>query len=335
MKYLFSSLFSAFKTLFFLALGTGLLYFSFRNTNPQQMLEETRNADYFWVGMSVLVGLVAYYSRAARWLLLLEPLGYKPKISNRLYSVVFGYFANMAAPRIGEIARCSALNKVEKIPLDLLIGTVILERVLDVLILLFLVGVVFLLNLQRFGSFFINIFQDKINSLNGKTGTDFLYLSFMLAILFASAIFLFRKKIQAIPVAKKVERFLRGVLDGFATIGKMEKKYLFILYTGIIWLSYIMMTFVGFFALKATTHLSFSDGIFITVAGGIGMAAPANAGIGTFHTAVMFALAAIGIEKNAGLAFAVIMHASQMLFIVVAGTVSFVMLYIEKKKLMR
>jgi hypothetical protein len=295
------------------------------------MLGEIRDADYFWVGMSVLIGCVPYYSRAARWLILLEPLGYKPKISNRLYSIAFGYFANMAAPRIGEIARCSALNKVEKIPLDLLIGTVILERALDVLILFLLVGAAFFLNLQMFGRFFIDIFQEKLNSLNGETVIHFAWLSFIFAAILVAPIFLFRKKIRALPMAEKVKGFLRGVFDGFAAIGKIKKKYLFMLHTGIIWFSYIMMTVVGFLALQATAHLSFADGIFITAAGGIGMAAPANAGIGTFHAAVMFALAAVGVEKNAGLAFAVMMHTSQMLFIVISGIFSFVMLYIEKK----
>ncbi len=320
------------KYIFFLALGAGLLYFAFRNTNPQQMIQEMREANYFWVGISVFVSIFSYYSRAARWLILLEPLGYKPKVSNSLYSVFFGYFANIAAPRIGELARCSALNQTEKIPLNVLIGTVILERALDVVILLFLLVVAFVLNIELFGNFFLTIFRDKFNSIDSATLTKFSAIVFIILVFFSVLVFIFRKKIQQIPFAGKIKTFLRGVLDGFSTILKLKKKWLFIFHTLFIWGAYIFMTYLGFFALKETSSLSFSDGIFITVAGGIGMAAPANGGIGTYHAAVMFGLVAIGIEKNAGLVFATIMHASQVLFILVTGSFSFLMLYIEKNK---
>lgn len=317
------------KYSFFLALGIGLLYFAFRNTNPEQMLKEVRGANYFWVGMSVFSGIFSYYSRSARWLILLEPLGYKPKFSNSLYSVFFGYFANIAAPRVGELARCTALNQTEKIPLNALIGTVLLERVLDVVILFFLIIISFFLNAELFGQFFLNIFRDKIQ---GSGSLSLILLLFSLLAIAVLLLFLFRKKIMKVSFAERIKTFLRGVIDGFASIGKMKKKWLFVLHTLIIWSAYIAMTYLGFSALKETTHLSLSDGIFITVAGGLGMAAPANGGIGTYHAAVMIGLAALGVDKNPGLAFATIMHASQVLFILLTGGFSFVMLYLEKNK---
>lgn len=322
-------LFIILKYAFFLGLGIGLLYFAFRNTNPHQMLSEIRKANYFWVLMSVLSGIFSYYSRAARWLILLEPLGFKPKISNSLYSVFFGYFANIAAPRIGELARCTALNQTEKIPLNALIGTVILERVLDVVILFSLIIIAFILNAQLFGQFFLNIFQDKFQTPGNWNIIFAILIFFALILLF---LFLLRKKIMQVPFAEKAKVFLRGVFDGFVTVGKMKNKWLFILHTLIIWCAYIMMTYIGFLALNETSHLRFADGIFITVAGGIGMAVPANGGIGTYHAAVMFGLAALGIEKSTGLVFATIMHASQVLFILITGSFSFVMLYIEKNR---
>lgn len=317
------------KYVFFLGLGVGLLYFAFHNTNPSEMFEEISEANYFWVGMSVFAGIFSYYSRAARWLILLEPLGFKPKLSNSIYSVFFGYFANIAAPRIGELARCTALNQTEKIPLNALIGTVILERVLDVLILFLLIIISFLLNARLFGEFFLNIFSDKFKAADNL---NLIFYSLATLIIILLLLFLLRKKIMQIPFTLRIKTFLRGVFDGFAAIRKMKKKWLFTIHTLVIWFAYILMTYIGFSALKETAHLSFTDGIFITVAGGLGMAVPANGGIGTFHAAVMFGLAALGVDKNPGLVFATIMHASQVLFILLTGSFSFVMLYIEKNK---
>lgn len=293
------------------------------------MLKEISGADYFWVGMSVFSGIFSYYSRSARWLILLEPLGYRPKFSNSLYSVFFGYFANIAAPRVGELARCTALNQTEKIPLNALIGTVLLERVLDVVILFFLIIISFFFNAELFGQFFLNIFSGKWQSSGNLNLIILLFSFFALA---ALLLFLLRKKIMQLSFAGRIKTFLRGVIDGFAAIGKMKKKWSFVLHTLIIWAAYIAMTYLGFSALKETAHLSLKDGIFITVAGGLGMAAPANGGVGTYHAAVMFGLAALGIDKNPGLAFATIMHASQVLFILLTGGFSFVMLYLEKNK---
>lgn len=322
-------IFTIVKYVFFLGLGVGLLYLAFRNTNPHEMLREIRSADYFWVAMSVLAGVVAYYSRAARWLIVLEPLGYKPRLSTSLYSVFFGYFANIAAPRVGELARCTALNQTEKIPLNALIGTVILERAIDVVLLFLLMLTAFFLNTGLFGGFFQDIFREKLQSAQNMT-LVFLLLGFM--VLICLFLFFFRKRIMQFSFAEKVKTFLKGVFDGIAAIGKMKRKWLFVFHTAIIWVSYITMTYLGFFALSQTMHLSIADGIFITVVGGIGMAVPSNGGIGTYHAAVMFGLAAIGIDNNVGLAYATIMHASQALFIIVTGAFSFVMLYIEKNK---
>lgn len=317
------------KYALFLGLGIGLLFFALHSTNPEQMLKEIQGANYFWVFVSVLGSVFSYYSRAARWLILLEPLGYKPKFSNSLYSVFFGYFANLAAPRIGELARCTALNQTEKIPLNSLIGTVILERVIDVIILFLLIIIAFFLNAQLFGQFFTDVLQQKIQH-SGNMNIFFGMLAMGAAIILI--LFFLRKKIMQVPFAQKIKLFLSGVFEGFATIGKMKKKWSFITHTLIIWLAYIGMTYIGFFALKETSHLNFSDGIFITVAGGIGMAVPANGGIGTYHAAVMFGLNALGIENNIGLAFATIMHASQVIFILLTGSFSFVMLYLARNR---
>lgn len=323
------NLLTVLKYVFFLSLGIGLLYFAFRNTDPQKMIGDLKEADYFWVLASVLSGIISYYSRAARWLILLEPLGYKPKLSNSLYSIFFGYFANIAAPRIGELARCTAINQTEKIPLTPLIGTVILERAIDVVMLFSLILISFLLNAQFFGKFFSDNFSGGLPNVN----STLIFFAGLTVFVIFMLLIVFRKKLMQIPAMVKIKSFLKGIIEGFTSIAKMKKKWSFVMHTLAIWFAYILMTYIGFFAMKETAGLTFSDGIFVTVAGGVGMTIPANGGIGTYHTAVMLGLAALGIEKSAGLVFATIMHASQVLFILLTGSFSFVMLYIEKNKL--
>ena len=115
----------------FLALGILLLYLSFRGVDLNQLVEDLKAANYFWVVISLLCATVGYISRAIRWRLLIEPLNYKPPIKNVFYALMFGYFANFLFPRIGEITRCGSLTKSDKIPMDSLIGTVIIERAID------------------------------------------------------------------------------------------------------------------------------------------------------------------------------------------------------------
>ena len=116
-----------------LAVGITLLWLVFRHEDTDKIFRDITSADYRWAGFSLFISLVAYYVRAVRWKMLIEPLGYHPKLSNTFYSMMVGYLANLALPRLGEVSRCGALNRAEKIPFEKLIGTVIVERVIDVI----------------------------------------------------------------------------------------------------------------------------------------------------------------------------------------------------------
>ena len=129
-------LLSIIKYLFLLAVAGGLLYLAFRGVDLNKMVKSIAEANYGWLSVSVIVSLVAFVSRAYRWNLLIEPLGYEPKLSSTGYSLMVGYLANLAVPRLGEVSRCGSLSKAEKIPFNSLLGTVIVERVMDVICLI-------------------------------------------------------------------------------------------------------------------------------------------------------------------------------------------------------
>ncbi|MBE0655978.1 MAG: flippase-like domain-containing protein [Bacteroidales bacterium] len=143
----------------FLALGLSLLYFAFRGIDFQSLMGDFKKARYSWVILSLGFAMIAYISRAIRWNLIIEPLGYKPELKNTFFSLLVGYLANFAFPRIGEITRCATLGKKEKIPVDKLVGTVIVERVVDLFTLFLLLGVLIIFRFETLGNFLTKIFS--------------------------------------------------------------------------------------------------------------------------------------------------------------------------------
>src|SRR5215471_6716132 len=167
-------IFAVLKYLILLIVAGTLLYFAFRGISIKDVLKEVLKAKLSWVLLSILASVIAAFSRAIRWQILLEPLGYTPGLMNTSYSLMVGYFANLAFPRLGEVTRCAAMNRSEKIPFNVLLGTVIVERAVDVLTLLLLLFITAVLEFKRLGNFLNeNITQPIVrkfpNRLNSST----------------------------------------------------------------------------------------------------------------------------------------------------------------------
>lgn len=250
---------------------------------------------------------------------------------------MFGYLANFAFPRIGEITRCVTLGKKEKIPVDSLIGTVIVERALDLLMALLIMVILLVTRFDTFGVFFtshiIDPMQDRIATIFG--GIWILWL--IAAVVFIAAVillFIYREKLYRFKIFRKAGDLVRGIIEGLKTIGRLERKWEFIFHTLFIWGNYAMMTWVVVFALPGITdHLSFVDGIFLLVAGSMGMAAPVQSGIGAFHWIVSRGLHYVyGLSLADGLVFATLQHTSQMILVLVLGSISMLFIFSGRKK---
>ena len=323
-----------FNFLFFLAIGIVLLYFSFKGIDINLLVSELKNANYYWVALSLFFAFIAYLSRAYRWKLLIEPLGYKPPFKNVFYALMFGYFANLALPRIGEITRCGSLNKSDKIPMDSLIGTVIIERAMDLVVLLLLLVVLFITKLDSFGAFIkTNVFVPIYNKFINTVDLPFYYWFVVIAVCAALVVLYYyvKKRFKRSPFIIKIRKILRGIISGVKTVTKMRSRSQFFLHTFIIWISYYLMTFVVFFSIPATSSLSLIDGLFILVVGGLGMSAPVQGGIGAFHWIISSALMLYGLSKEQGLVFATIQHESQTIFAILLGTLSVLMLFLQSR----
>lgn len=257
-------------------------------------------------------------------------MGYKSSAANCVHSVTVGYLANLAIPRIGEITRCTTLNQVEDVPVNKLFGTILLERAIDMAILLGLIGSTFVLQFERIKAFFDQV----LGSGEGQEPSNLKFYLLATFILSIALVFVLRGKLKSFAFYAKVVAFLQGLKEGFQSISKMDRKLEFWLHTIFIWLMYFSMTFVCVYALPETSHLRFADGLILMVAGGLGMVVPAQGGIGSYHYAIILGMATLGIaqETGIGLTYATIVHAAQTLMILISGGLAVLLLYLARRK---
>ena len=321
----------ALKFLGFLAVGMLLLWLAFRKVDFRRLASNLKDADYFWLILSVFFSLIAFLLRTRRWQLLIHPLGFRPAFWHTFHSLMIGYLANLALPRIGEITRCVVLGKKEKIAVDKLVGTVIIERTIDFFsVLIFLVVIVFTSGaiIKKFlnESIFIPLRDKVFNILN----IPWIFWV-ILVLLGISALYLMirnRRKLRKFRFFAKISDIAKGVITGLKTITNLERKWEFILTTVLIWISYALMTWVVVFCLKSTSGISLWDSLIILVVGGLAMAVPVQGGFGAFHYAVSRVLAVLaGVSLEDGLTYAVLSHESQIIFEIIIGLISIYIMY--------
>jgi uncharacterized protein (TIRG00374 family) len=315
------------KFLAFLFIGLLLLWIAFRNVDFTRLGKGLREATYGWLILSLMFAVFAYMSRARRWVLLVRPMGYKPRFRNTFYAMMTGYLANLALPRIGEISKCVALGKKENIPVDKLIGTVVIERTIDFFSLVTIMVIMLFVDGSTLGPFLIdNIYeplQEKLSSVFGFAWIFWIILS-VSGLLILYVIYHYREKLRKIRFFAKIYDTLEGITHGLKTITAIEHKWEFLFHTVFIWVNYLLMTWVVVFTLDSTSHLDLADGIFILVIGGLGMTAPVTSGIGAFHFIVSQGLLLVyGIKLEDGLVYAILAHESQLIFGALLGLFSF------------
>lgn len=320
----------------FLAVGAGLLYLALKDVSMEELAKKLKTADAMWIPLALFAALIGYLSRAYRWKLLIKPLNYNPSFWNTFFALMIGYTANFAFPRIGEITRCGTLKKSDKIPMDSLLGTVIIERAIDMLVLLIVLIVIFFAKIDFFGQFLTRkIFLPMFTNIK-----ETLQVSVLNWIIIGSAlvlvIFIIRylnKRFSHNPVLRKLKKIYQGVVSGLKTIANMQDRWVFALHTLIIWIMYFLMTYVLVFALPSTSGLQPIDGLFLLVIGGLGMTAPVQGGIGAFHAIIILGLSLYGIPHADAAAYAVISHESQAILVILLGVVSFIMIVIRRRKM--
>ena len=322
------------KYVILLGVTVALLLYALKGMDIRKIMQQILHANTFWVSVSGLISIIAFVIRAHRWNLLIEPMGYSPSLKNTTYSIMVGYFANLALPRLGEISRCGALNKAESIPFNKLLGTVIIERIIDVLSLFICILLAAAIEYKRLGNFFD---QKVFTPLNEKLGQ----LTQLPLLLFAIILLLFTLTIAVIYFLRKsknkgdkspIARIIKGFIEGLRSVANLKRPWLFIFQSAFIWILYYLGVYVALFAFPFTSGLGAGTALFLLVAGGLGMSAPVQGGIGAYHLLVSQGLMLYGLSKEDGLIFATLLHTLQLVLVIILGIISLLILFYETKK---
>jgi len=315
----------------FLGIGIFFIWIFLRNLTArekQEILNSMREANYWWIILAIPLGILSHYIRAIRWKMLIETMGYKPGNANMFFAVITGYFANLALPRLGEVSRCTILTKYEDVPFEKSFGTVITERVLDMLVFIFL----FFLNLALQAERLSGYIDEKIyKPLQAK-----LHLSYDLSGAFAIVIIsslalsgitflVFRKSILKNKLYIKIKNIALGFIEGMKSLGKVRSLWLFAFYTFSIWALYLLMAYIVFFSIPASSGIGLGAGFAVLVFGSIGFMV-VQGGIGIYPAIVAETLILYGVASAQGYALGWLIWTSQNLTIVIVGIISLLLL---------
>ena len=291
--------------------------------------------NYFWILLVVSAYMLSNVSRAMRWMMLLNPLktdGKKVGFANTFMATMVLYVTNYVIPRSGEVARCGVIAKYENIPMEKSLGTVFLDRLLDVLCL----GIFFLLALiLEFDVLWTFLTENAFQSSADGTGEKgFPWLIFIAGFGLAALIvaFIFRKKLQTTAIYKKIEGLALGFFEGIKTIQKLDNLGLFIGHTIFIWLMYYLMLYLAFFSYAPTAHLGPVTGLLVFVFGALGIVVPAPGGIGSYQYFVSLALATFyGISESEAFSFSNISFFAPFICNVIFGVLAIILLPVFNK----
>lgn len=317
---------SVFQYLFFLGIGFLFLWLGFRKLDLSEVWSDILKADYGWLLLGLVFAVFSHIFRALRWNLLINSLGYKTRLSSTFFSVMIGYMANTAVPRMGEFARCGVLSKKEKIPFSTLFGTVISERVFDLLVLALIIFLVVIFQFDLLGNFVYKYTKPLIESVfTNIVGIVVFSVSIIIFLgIVALLLWKLKEKIKTLRFYDKIRGLVNDLWKGINTIIRMRQKWLFIFYTILIWLFYIIMVYLPFRMFHETSWLSFIDGTTVMALGSLGIVAPVPGGIGAYHYITKVILTELfAVEANTAMSYATITHAGQTLLNVGLGAISY------------
>jgi glycosyltransferase 2 family protein len=330
-KYFFTIL----QYFFFLGLGIFFVWLSVKNITHEHWLQikfAVKQARH-WIVVPVLgMLLLSHYLRALRWRILMQPMGYHPGVFNTFAAVMIGYLVNSGVPRLGEVVKCTLLSKYENVRADKLVGTIVMERAVDMLSLL----VVFILALVFQGNVIGDYVKDSFGTyFSDKAGeVSVLKISIIiLAIILLMIIgFIVLKKFAHINLVGKIKVVIRGIIHGLSSIRHIEKKGAFIFHSVAIWVLYLGSTTMGIMALQETDHLGIGGGLTTLAVGSVGMILTPG-GIGAYPLLVAKLMGLYGIdEKTIGNALGWLLWSVQTLLVLVGGVIFFGLFSYYNKK---
>ena len=294
-------------------------WYTFSKLPVKEFIPFFKNANYYWIILGVFCGILSHLSRAYRWKFMLEPLGYKPKLPNSIMAVFIAYLANFGIPRSGEVLRAAVFANYENVPFEKGFGTIVAERIADMLVMLGIIALTLLIEYD----FIINFFQEKFNPQT-------LILMAIGTLALCLLLFVFIRKSKSF-IAIKIKNFINGLIEGILSIFKMKNKWAFIFHTLFIWAMYVMMFYLTSFAIEDLIGIPFAAILIGFIAASFTIAAT-NGGIFVYPLAIGAAFSLFAIPETPSIAFGWIVWTSQTLMIIIIGSLSFLFLPIYNRK---
>ena len=339
------------KVIAFFAVGFFILYFVFQRQEElylakcalegidpencsllRKIWNDFTSANYAILLLVIIAFMISNVSRAIRWQMLLEPLGKKPKLFNALAAIMAAYFTNLGIPRSGEFVRAGIISKYEDVPFEKAIGTIVIDRVIDVLSLLIVIILAFLLSFDHM----YNYFQENF-SLMSKVQQVFyspVFIGSVITIIVVGTLIIYYNWLAILnsKLGQKILKIIRGFLDGIITIFNLKNPWLFIIHSIIIWFMYYLMTYICFFAYAPTSHLGPIAGLVVFVFGSLGVVFPAPGGMGSYQFLVGESLGFYGINAADAFSFSNIVFFTIQLFCnILFGILAFILLPIYNR----
>lgn len=314
-----------------LGLGVFLVWLALKNLSPNdiaKMKDAFGRTNYFWLIPGITIGMISNIFRAYRWRLLLKAIGYQPSISNTIYSVMIMYLGNIAFPRLGEVSRCAFLARYENIPIQKSLGTMITERIIDVISMLLIGLYLFIAEYDVLAGFFEQTFFQGKTTNNSASIVKWLIIG-VGGILSISTWILLKRFRQNAFVGKILEK-IEGLLEGAKSVFQLKNMWLFLFHSIMVWLCYTLMVYVCYQALSETGNASFNSALTIVFFGGFAFIAT-QGGIGSYPLAVQAVLSLYGIAGVVGYAFGWIVWGVQTLLVIVVGLVSLILIAVTNK----
>ncbi len=320
---------------FFAGLGIFLVWWSIKDLNDDDkyhIREALSHARYILLLPVFCILMLSHFVRSLRWRLLIEPLGYTPSRANSFFAVMIGYLTNQAVPRLGEVLKCTILSRYEKIPADKLIGTIIVERLVDAITLLTIFAITLLIQPTLYNDLVDTFFHSSSEKVDKGLPLYIVVLIVVGILVLIAGIWMYFSKKRFRDLGVIIIGIWRSVIKGVGTIRQLKNSWLFIFYSITIWFLYYIAGYIGFNALKETEIYGVKEAFAILSAGSVGMIATPG-GIGAYALLIEGTMQIYGLQKGVALAFGWLLWLAQTGVILIGGVLSFVLIpYFNRRK---
>ena len=319
-----NALTKASKYILSLSIAVIMLWFSFRDVEWSDFISGVKSCRWEFIILSMIAGAFAFWLRALRWRQLLLPIDPSVRRITTFNGVNIGNISNFVFPRIGEFVRCGVIvrrSRDKGVTYDKVLGTVVLERGWELLVMLLMLVIVILGGFERFGTFFMEQIWQPLSS---STDINLWWIVIVLGMVGAAIAYLIWRYRETNTVCAKVWAVVKGLGQGFSSCLRMDKKWLFFAYTALIWMTYWFMASCTMWAAPFLDGLDMIDALFLSLVGGLGFAVPVPGGIGAFHFVIGLALSVVyGVPMETGIIYATLSHTSQAITQIIFGLGSY------------